>query len=205
MEIYPTVTLESLEFPENVIVFYAGELPPTDSGEILKKLASLAIASLLALTLTACVPGVPMGSSGSEDTKTETTEKVLTLGSTGQTEDGVSATLVSLKKAGKKGFSTPKNEYFLIAEFELVNNSEEDVAISSALCFDLVSEGGKTYDMDYFYEVESGLDGTIKPGRKLVGQVVFDVNPENLYYLTFEPSLFGEGLEFQFSSNDFAG
>jgi hypothetical protein len=171
----------------------------------LKKLASIAIASLLALTLTACVPGLPMSGSNSDNKKTETTTKVLTLGSTGETEDGVTATLVSLKKAGKKGFSTPENEYFLLAEFEIVNNSEDDVAISSAMCFSLVSEGGKTYDMNYFYEVESGLDGTIKPGRKLVGQVAFDVNPENLYYLTFEPSLFSEGLEFQFSSSDFAG
>ena len=171
----------------------------------MKKFASIAIASLLALTLTACVPGLPMSGSNSDEKKTETTTKVLTLGSTGETEDGVTATLVSLKKAGKKGFSTPENEYFLLAEFEIVNNSEDDVAISSAMCFSLVSEGGKTYDMNYFYEVESGLDGTIKPGRKLVGQVAFDVNPENLYYLTFEPSLFSEGLEFQFSSNDFAG
>lgn len=172
----------------------------------MKKLLALTVATTLTLGLTACVPGVNSITDKNDSSNSESTKAPInTVGSTVTTEDGVSVTLKSIRKATKAKYAKPNNEFFVILEFEIDNGSSDDVAVSSVMSFDMTSESGHTYDVAIFADLKSSLDGTAKAGRKLVGEVAFDVNEESLYYVTFKPSLMSDDIEFQFSPSDITG
>lgn len=157
----------------------------------------------MAFTFSAC----STASTGSETNQEQTTEtaKKYTLGSTIETESGVTVKLVSLKTSKGQTYVKPDGDQFLLAGLEIVNNSDDEISVSSLMSFDLSGESGTNYDVQPMFQVKSGLDGTIKAGRKMVGQIVFDISKDSLYYLTFKPSLMNDGVEFEFTSADFAG
>lgn len=173
----------------------------------MKKTISATVALFLALSLTACAPGWSKSSSkdAKSDTNTSQEAKVYGLGSTITDEDGVSIKLVSLTTSKGQPYVKPKLGKFLVVGVEIENGSKDEVSVSSIMSFSLASKTGLDFDVSPFFEVKNDINGTVKPGRKLIGQVAFDISVEDLYYFTFEPNVFADGLEFQFSSNDFAG
>jgi len=185
----------------------------------MKKITALTLAALLALSLSGCgsssadstAPQSDSGtseenSSSSSEETTEATESDAGVAGVGDTlvdSENISITLVSVKTT-KKGLlgSKPDNDYYVVAKFELVNNTEEEVTISSLLGFSLDGESGLGYDIAIFAETDGNLDGSIRPGRKMLGEVAFDAAKEELYYLVVKTSLFSDGVEFQISSKD---
>ena len=109
----------------------------------------------------------------------------------------VSVAVTKIWKFPESQFSTPEKDYLLAVDLEILNESDEDVSVSSLLSFALMGVNGKTYSLSVFAEVDSRLDGTVKPGRKLVGTLVYDVDKNTDFYLTFKPSLLDDEIEFE--------
>ncbi len=155
------------------------------------------VASSLALTLllAGCASAFEAGqnASGGSNTSQSTGESAEPI----VESTDVSASVTKIWKFPKSQFSTPEKDYLLAIDLEIVNESTEDVSVSSLLSFALTGENGKTYSLSVFADVDSRLDGTVKPGRKLVGTLVYDVDKNTDFYLNFKPSLLEDGIEFQ--------
>jgi hypothetical protein len=176
----------------------------------MKKLAAFGVAFALTWSLSGCVVS-GNGSSSLDENSTDTSSEEqspvasnsATVGGTLLDASDVAITLISVKSTKKGSFgSGPDNDYFLVAKFELDNQSEEEVAISSLLSFALDGESGRGYDITLFVDLDGNLDGSIKPGRKMLGEIAFDASKEDLYYLSVQTGLFDDGVEFQFGPSD---
>ena len=147
----------------------------------MKKLAAIGVAFALMWSLSGCVVSSD-GSSSMEENSNETSSEeqsteagnAATVGGTLLDASDVAITLLSVKSTKKGSFgSGPDNDYFLIAKFELDNQSDEEVAISSLMSFALDGESGRGYDITLFVDLDGNLDGSIKPGRKMLGAVSY--------------------------------
>jgi hypothetical protein len=176
----------------------------------MKKLAAIGVAFALTWSLSGCVVSGDGSSSMEENTNETSSEEQSTESSDAATVGGtlldasdIAITLLSVKSTKKGSFgSGPDNDYFLVAKFELDNQSNEEVAISSLMSFALDGESGRGYDMTLFVDLDGNLDGSIKPGRKMLGEIAFDASKEDLYYLSVQTGLFDDGVEFQFGPSD---
>jgi hypothetical protein len=144
---------------------------------------------------------------GSESSETEEVSEQPSggarVGDTQLDPSGVSVTLLSVKTTKKSALgSGPDNDYFLVARFQLENESDDEVTISSLLSFSLDGASGKGYSVSIFADLDGNLDGSIRPGRKMLGEIAFDASSEELYYLVVKPSLFSDGLEFEIFESD---
>ena len=92
---------------------------------------------------------------------------------------GVKVALLNVAENNGSQFNTPDDgKVFVLCEFEITNNSQEDIAISSMLSF-------KGYCDDYACEYSLGalmakgdnnqLDGTVAPGKKMKGVIGYEV------------------------------
>jgi hypothetical protein len=171
------------------------------------------VSGLLALTLAFGLSGCAVDSS-SNNGMTDSNESVLEesteqasgaamVGDTRVDSSGVSVTLLSVESTTSSSLgSGPDNDFFMIAKFELDNQTDEEAAISSLLSFSLTGESGRGYDISIFVDLEGNLDGSIQPGRKMLGEIAFDASQEDLYYLMVKPSLFSDGVEFEIRGSD---
>lgn len=143
--------------------------------DIVKKLIAYSLtAALCAGAFTGC------GEKG-ESTSEKSGNTIYGIGDTAE-GDGVKVTFESITTGAGSGFLKPDaGNIFVYASFEIENVSDEDVAVSSLMCFDsyfddtacsesLTAISGK--------EGLSSLDGTIAPGKKLSGAISYEV-PEN--------------------------
>ena len=91
----------------------------------------------------------------------------------------VKVALIGVTESNGSQFNSPaEGKVFVLCEFEITNNSQADVAISSILSF-------KGYCDDYTCEYSLGalmakgdknqLDGTVAPGKKMRGVVGYKV------------------------------
>jgi hypothetical protein len=137
---------------------------------------------------------------------TPTPEPVFTIGDTAEMQD-VRVTLHDVRISYGESFLNPASGYvFLIFDIEIENNRENEITISSLLCFD-------AYADDYALELslsgmttDSGkqMDGEIAPGKKMRGVVAFEA-PEDWQKaeLRFKPSVWsGKAFVFTASSSD---
>lgn len=179
-------------------------------GDQINKFAAIGVAFALTWSLSGCVVSGD-GSSSMEENSNQTSSQeqsteasnTATVGDTILDPSDVEITLLSVKSTKKGSFgSGPDNDYFLIAKFELDNQSDEEVTISSLMSFALDGESGRGYDITLFVDLDGNLDGSIKPGRKMLGEIAFDASKEDLYYLSVQTGLFSDGVEFQFSPSD---
>lgn len=93
--------------------------------------------------------------------------------------NNVQVTMVSYSENEGSEYNKPTdgNEYVMV-EFEIVNNSENEITVSSALSFDGYADD---YALNYSFaammenETSNQLDGTIAPGKKMDGMVGFEV------------------------------
>lgn len=171
------------------------------------------IVAIMALTLSLGLSSCAVENSGSDgpsetsDSATqeeaEQTSGSAAVGDTRLDSSGVAVTLLSVASTTSSSLgSGPDNDFFMIAKFELDNQSDEEAAISSILSFTLTGESGKGYDLSIFVELDGNLDGSIRPGRKMLGEIAFDASQEDLYYLMVKPSLFSDGIEFEIRGTD---
>ena len=98
----------------------------------------------------------------------------------GQTADinNIQTTLVSATESSGSEFNTPsEGNVFVLLEFEIANNSDDEISISSLMSFD-------AYCDDYSISTslsgaletdKSSLDGTVASGKKLNGVIAYEV------------------------------
>lgn len=88
-------------------------------------------------------------------------------------KDNVKITLVNVRESSGSDYNTaPDEKIFVLAEFLIENDSEEEITISSLLDFDAYIDGFAT-DIDFSatMEADKQLDGTCASGKKLQGEI----------------------------------
>lgn len=99
--------------------------------------------------------------------------------------------------------NTPDNDYFLVIDVTIVNNSDEELSISSMISFNLKDETGEQASYAWLTEsVTSQLDDSIMPGDTLKGQIAYDVNESDYYYFYYQDSLLDDNIKFVINSSD---
>ena len=149
----------------------------------MKKLFALFSVLVVLFTFVACSDSEPVKVDGSNTgtEKTETGDPIFKVGDTAMLND-INVTLVGIHEStGSEYFKPAEGKVFIQCEFNIENNSDEDLAVSSLLCF-------TAYCDDYACELsisamvedngKAQLDGTVVPGKKMNGIVGYEV-PEN--------------------------
>lgn len=113
----------------------------------------------------------------------------------------VAVTLTEIEESQGEDFFTPEDgKVFLICHFDIENNSEEDLAVSSILSF-------SAYVDDYAASMslsatvaasDEQLDGSVAAGKKMAGVVGYEVAEDwSELEITFKPNVWaGKGLTF---------
>ena len=93
----------------------------------------------------------------------------------------VKITLMSYEESqGDQYFKPSEGNIFVMAEFEVENNSDSEIVVSSALSFDAYADG---YSLSYSVNAlmtnkKTQLDGTVAPGKKIKGVIGYEVPVE---------------------------
>jgi hypothetical protein len=96
--------------------------------------------------------------------------------------------------AGDEFYKPKPGERWLALDCTIENLANESVAISSMLMFKLYDEEAFSRNQEYFADVKGSLDGELGPGRKMRGEVVFNVEEgQTAWEFIFEPQVFGFG------------
>lgn len=86
--------------------------------------------------------------------------------------------LIGYKESnGSEWIKPADGKVFLLAEFEIVNNSNQDVTVSSVMSFDAYCDD---YSLEYSFGATASqdttqLDGTISPGKRMKGHIGWEV------------------------------
>lgn len=147
---------------------------------------ALVLALALALSLCACGPREAAPAPAAPDTavsgETQTPEAPAEKDSYGVGEqaelNGVEVTLTQVEESRGNQFMEPEaGKVYLLCHFDIANNTQEDLSISSLLCFD-------AYVDDYAASLsigaesatdQAGLDGTVAPGKRMAGVIGYEV------------------------------
>lgn len=97
--------------------------------------------------------------------------------------DDLKITLTKVRKA--KSDFTPQNDQ-IIVELQIENTSDKPQNVSSLLQMKLVDPDGRSYDMTITGNERGSLDGEVGPGRKMTGEIAFDVEKADYYEFVFE-------------------
>lgn len=95
--------------------------------------------------------------------------------------NGVQVTLTDYKESTGSEYNTPSDgNIFLMAEFEISNNSDSELAVSSIMSFEAYADDySLEYSISAILEKEGKqLDGTIAAGKKMKGWIGWEV-PED--------------------------
>lgn len=116
--------------------------------------------------------------------------------------NGVNVTLASVTESTGSTYNTPtEGNVFLLCEFEIANNSDNEIAVSSALSFEAYCDDyACNFSLAALLEKgnKNQLDGSIAAGKKFNGVVGYEV-PANWQELeiTFTPD-FWSGKDITF-------
>lgn len=99
--------------------------------------------------------------------------------------------------------STPSNDYYLVFDVTIVNNSDEELSISSLLSFNIKDENGEQGSYALLTNsVTSQLDDSIMAGDTLKGQIAYDVKESEYYYFYYQDTLLDDSIKFIIDSSD---
>lgn len=137
---------------------------------------------LLCISMAACgIEDAPVKATNSAPSQQETkTEATFGLNETAKFK-ALTFTATEIKESGGDGFFTPESgNVFVGVRFTIENISDEEQSVSSLLLFEGYADDVKC---DYSFNAacafsDGQLDGTIAPGKKLVGWYAVEV-PEN--------------------------
>ena len=123
------------------------------------------------------------------DKKTE-----FNVGETAQLK-GVNATLVNVSESTGSTYNAPADgNVFVLCEFEIENNSKNEINISSMMSFEAYCDDyACTYSLSALLENEdkNQLDGTVAPGKKFNGIIGYEIPEEwNELEIHFTPDIF---------------
>ena len=144
----------------------------------MKKVLSVILFFALVMSLAGC------SSKPGEISSEDNTPSALEPGVVGDTLDvnDVSIMLLSVEETeGNILHSPSEGNVYVIAEFEVINNSSEDAIVSYFMCFAGYMNGEYVpvhFDAGNTAEGHVLLDGTLAPNEKMVGVVGFEL-PED--------------------------
>lgn len=150
----------------------------------MKKIISLVLACMLLLGLSACssepalVGTTPTGDNNTTAAPTTGGDKVFKIGDVVELNDIV-VSFVDLVESTGSEFNKPADgKVYVLCEFEITNNSTEELAVSSMLSFEGYCDD---YACDYSLGalMEKGdkdqLDGSVAAGKKMKGVIGYEV------------------------------
>ena len=143
----------------------------------------LLVLSLMLVCLTVC-------SCGSSDDGGSSNFEV---GETAEIDD-ISITMISFTESSGTQFITPdEGKVFVLCEFNIENNSDEEISVSSLLSFEAYFDDYET-DVNVSAMASSDknqLDGSVAAGKKMAGVIGFEV-PEDWSNLeiSYKPNVF---------------
>lgn len=125
----------------------------------------------------------------------EVAEEDLRIGDT-MNVNGLYVTVKGVRTdTGKDEWDTPEKDFYLILDVELENTTEESQNISTLLQMSLQDDASYSQDISIFADTKGSLDGEIGAGRKLAGEIAFDVEESDFYEFLFEdPFMSGQAI-----------
>ena len=169
----------------------------------MKRIVSLVLICVFMLSLCACEAGptlvgtTPTGNNAANETPTPDADKTFKVGDSVELKDIVVTFLGVTESAGSQ-FNVPaEGKVYLLCEFEIANNSNNELTVSSMLNFEAYYDD---YACDYSIGalMEKGdkdqLDGSVAAGKKMKGVIGFEV-PSDWAELEIQytPDLFSNG------------
>lgn len=113
-----------------------------------------------------------------EDKTSSSEQTIFTQGEVAEMND-VQVTLVNYEESAGSEYNTPTDgNVFVLANFEITNNSDSELAISSALSFEAYADDyALNYSLKALMEKSDStqLDGTVASGKKLNGWIGYEV------------------------------
>lgn len=150
----------------------------------MKKIISLVMTCVLLLGLCACssepslVGTVPAGESTATEAPVVSDEKTFKLGDSVELDGVVVSFLDVIESSGEQFFEPEEGNVFVLCEFEIANNSTEELSVSSVMSFEAYCDG---YACDYSFNAlmakgdKDQLDGSVAVGKKMKGVVGYEV------------------------------
>ena len=119
-----------------------------------------------------------IGTSVSTNEKAKEEKNEFRIGETAELK-GVSVTLVNVTESNGSQFNTPTDgNVFVLCEFEIANNSDKDVNVSSMMSFGAYCDDYTcTFSLTALMEKgnKNQLDGTVAAGKKFNGVIGYEV------------------------------
>lgn len=150
----------------------------------MKKIVSLVMVCILLLGLCACgsepslVSTTPVESDSATETTTTESDQAFQLGDSVEFNGIVVTFLDVIENSGSQFFTPEDGNVFVLCEFEIANNSNEELAVSSIISFEAYCDD---YACEYSIsalaaaEDKDQLDGSVAPGKKMKGIVGYEV------------------------------
>lgn len=149
----------------------------------MKKFLSFILCGIVIISLVACDVTEPTKNneqSSKTEFKTNKTEQIYSLNETAEFTD-LKFTALDLKESDGDSFFVPQSgNVFVGVKFEIENISDEEQSISSLLQFECYADDVKCeYSLNAACAFDEGtLDGSIAPGKKLVGWYAVEVSSD---------------------------
>ncbi len=146
----------------------------------MKKFLCCVLAVMLMLSLVACGGDTPTKEQGGSTPASAKKEDTFGLNDTAAFKD-LKFTATEIKQTDGDDFFTPESgNVFVGVKFTVENASDEEQTVSSLLLFEAYADDVKC---DYSFNAacafdEGTLDGSVAPGKKLIGWYALEV-PEN--------------------------
>lgn len=151
--------------------------------KLFKKIICLIVCLALCFSLAGCVEDAPTketgGSESNSSVSDEPKDQVFALNETAVFDD-LKITATEVKESKGESFLEPDaGNVFVGVNFTIENISDEEQTVSSLLLFDAyVDDISCDYSFTGATAFKQGVDGTIAPGKKIVGWYAVEV-PEN--------------------------
>lgn len=114
--------------------------------------------------------------------------------------------LVTLKgirtEKGTDEFDKPQKDFYLIVDVLIENKTNESQAISSLLNTKLYNAEGYEQEWGFLANTKGSLDGEVGPGRKMAGEMAFDVEQSEYFEFIFEDPFIGGQAIWKFTATD---
>lgn len=146
----------------------------------MKKIFSLLLISLLLLSLCACgiEPTLVGTTPDSNNSSTSISGKTFKLGDSVEYKDVV-IKFIGVTESNGSQFNQPaEGSVYILCEFEIINNSKEELTVSSMMSFSgYCDDYSCTYSIGALMEKgdKDQLDGSIVAGKKMKGVVGYEV------------------------------
>lgn len=147
----------------------------------MKKFITAVLSGIMCLSLCACNVQETVSDIAEEVTSSDTSEKIYKVNESAKADDVVVTMTDVYESEGEPYLEPEEGNVFVICEFNIENNSDKEINISSMLNFD-------AYCDDYSCELsisalssnndKQQLDGTIAAGKKFSGIVGYEVPAE---------------------------